>query len=119
MDKELFRLQGIRPVMLLLAGLSLLQSVAIIGQALFLARTIAILFEGQTVQMAYQPLALFFVLIVARHTIVWLQRKSLAVLQKLPVSLCKGAFYPDCSSVVHVLQPVKEAESLLRLFWKG
>ncbi|KMZ44670.1 MULTISPECIES: thiol reductant ABC exporter subunit CydD [Bacillales] len=75
MDKELFRLQGIRPVMLLLAGLSLLQSAAIIGQALFLAKSIAILFEGQTVQMAYQPLALFLVLLVARHTIVWLQKK--------------------------------------------
>lgn len=75
MDKELFRLQGIRPVMLLLAGLSLLQSVAIIGQALLLAKAITILFEGQAVELAYQPLALFLLMVAARHTIVWLQKK--------------------------------------------
>ncbi|MFS0558652.1 thiol reductant ABC exporter subunit CydD [Brevibacillus sp. 179-C9.3 HS] len=75
MDKEIFRLQGIRPVMLLLAGLSLLQSAAIIGQALLLAKSIAILFEGQAAEMAYQPLALFLLMVAARHTIVWLQKK--------------------------------------------
>ncbi|AGA57087.1 ATPase and permease component of ABC-type transporter involved in cytochrome bd biosynthesis [Thermobacillus composti KWC4] len=74
MDRALFKLQGVRPVLLALSLLSLLQGAAIIGQALWLAESIALLFHGRPVGQAVQPLVLFAAAYAARHTFAWLAR---------------------------------------------
>ncbi|MNW35945.1 ATP-binding/permease protein CydD [compost metagenome] len=76
MDKAWFELKGIRPVMLLLAALSLLQGAAVIAQAVFLAKAITILFEQNPLLMAWPSLALFFAAFATRHTAIWLQRRT-------------------------------------------
>lgn len=76
MDKAWFELKGIRPVMLLLAVLSLLQGVAVIAQATFLAKAVTILFEKNPLVMAWPSLALFFAAFAARHTVILLQRRT-------------------------------------------
>ncbi|ALP37536.1 ABC transporter ATP-binding protein [Paenibacillus sp. IHB B 3084] len=76
MDKAWFGLKGIRPVMLLLAALSLAQGAAVIAQAIFLAKAVTILFDKNPLVMAWPPLALFFAAFAARHTMIWLQRRT-------------------------------------------
>ncbi|MDY8047740.1 thiol reductant ABC exporter subunit CydD [Paenibacillus polymyxa] len=76
MDKAWFELKGIRPVMLLLAALSLLQGAAVIAQAVFLAKAITILFDKNPLVMAWPSLALFFAAFATRHTAIWLQRRT-------------------------------------------
>ncbi len=76
MDKEWFRLQGIRPVMLVLAVVSLLQGASIITQAVFLSKAITLLFEGNPLSEAYIPLLWFLIAFIARHTLVWLQQQT-------------------------------------------
>ncbi|MDY7993201.1 thiol reductant ABC exporter subunit CydD [Paenibacillus polymyxa] len=76
MDKAWFELKGIRPVVLLLAALSLLQGAAVIAQAVFLAKAITILFEQNPLVMAWPSLALFFAAFATRHTAIWLQRRT-------------------------------------------
>ncbi|MFK4438842.1 thiol reductant ABC exporter subunit CydD [Paenibacillus sp. RC21] len=76
MDKAWFGLKGIRPVMLLLAALSLAQGAAVIVQAIFLAKAITILFDKHPLVMAWPSLALFFAAFAARHTMIWLQRRT-------------------------------------------
>lgn len=80
MDKALLTLRGIRPVMLAIGALSLVQAAAIIGQALWLAEAVALLFWGGTAEEAMRPLVWFAVALTARHSAVWLQR------------LCAGRF---------------------------
>ena len=46
-DKLLFKLAGIRQIMVKLAGLSFLQALLIIGQALFLSATLTDLWLGK------------------------------------------------------------------------
>ncbi|SFE24125.1 ATP-binding cassette, subfamily C, CydD [Paenibacillus algorifonticola] len=75
MDRAWFQLKGIQLHMLLLTVLSLLQGAAIIGQATFLAKAITLLFENKPLDQATQPLLLFLISFVARHTFVWLQRR--------------------------------------------
>lgn len=75
MDKEWFRLKGIRPVMLLLTGISLLLGGAIAAQAFWLSRALALLFEGRAIQDAYEPLACFFAALIGRYTLVRLQKQ--------------------------------------------
>ncbi|MEK8132648.1 thiol reductant ABC exporter subunit CydD [Paenibacillus filicis] len=75
MDRRWLALKGIRPVMMLLAGLSLLQGAAVVGQALLLAKAVSALFEGRAASEATQALLLFAGAWVARHTIVWLQKR--------------------------------------------
>ncbi|MDP1511762.1 thiol reductant ABC exporter subunit CydD [Paenibacillus sp. CMAA1739] len=76
MDKAWFELKGIRPVMLLLAALSLLQGAAVITQAIFLAKAVTILFNKNPLVMAWPSLALFFAAFAVRHTTIWLQRRT-------------------------------------------
>ncbi|AET57384.1 ABC transporter ATP-binding protein/permease [Paenibacillus terrae HPL-003] len=76
MDRAWFGLKGIRPVMLLLAALSLAQGAAVIVQAIFLAKAVTILFDKQPLVMAWPSLALFFAAFAARHTMIWLQRRA-------------------------------------------
>ncbi|MGR6763970.1 thiol reductant ABC exporter subunit CydD [Paenibacillus sp. T2-29] len=76
MDKAWFELKGIRPVMLLLAALSLLQGAAVIAQAIFLAKAVTDLFNKNPLVMAWPSLALFFAAFAVRHTMIWLQRRT-------------------------------------------
>ncbi|TKH33981.1 thiol reductant ABC exporter subunit CydD [Paenibacillus polymyxa] len=76
MDKAWFELKGIRPVMLLLAALSLLQGAAVIAQAIFLAKAVTVLFNKNPLVMAWPSLALFFAAFAVRHTMIWLQRRT-------------------------------------------
>ncbi|MET3209078.1 UNVERIFIED_CONTAM: ATP-binding cassette subfamily C protein CydD [Paenibacillus sp. PvR008] len=76
MDKAWFGLKGIRPVMLLLAALSLAQGATVIAQAIFLAKAVTILFDKNPLLMAWPSLALFFAAFAARHTMIWLQRRT-------------------------------------------
>ncbi|MCP3808241.1 thiol reductant ABC exporter subunit CydD [Paenibacillus sp. Lou8.1] len=76
MDKAWFELKGIRPVMLLLAALSLLQGAAVIAQAVFLAKAVTILFDKNPLVMAWPSLVLFFAAFAMRHTAIWLQRRT-------------------------------------------
>ncbi len=76
MDKAWFELKGIRPVMLLLAALSLLQGAAVIAQAIFLAKAVTILFKQNPLVMAWPSLALFLAAFAVRHTTIWLQRRT-------------------------------------------
>ncbi|SPY22604.1 transport ATP-binding protein cydC [Paenibacillus polymyxa] len=76
MDKAWFELKGIRPVMLLLAALSLLQGAAVITQAIFLAKAVTVLFNKNPLVMAWPSLALFFAAFAVRHTMIWLQRRT-------------------------------------------
>jgi ATP-binding cassette subfamily C protein CydD len=80
MDKALLSLRGIRPVMLAIGALSLVQAAAIVGQALWLAEAAALLFRGGTAGEALRPLMGFAAALTARHSAVWLQR------------LCAGRF---------------------------
>ncbi|WIV17368.1 thiol reductant ABC exporter subunit CydD [Paenibacillus polygoni] len=75
MDRSWFTLRGIKIHLTVLGLISLLLGAAIIGQALFLAQGISMLFQEHPLEMAYKPLTLFFVCLIARYTIVWIQRK--------------------------------------------
>lgn len=75
MDKSWFRLQGIKHHIFVLGLISLLLGAAIIGQAVFLGQGISLLFQQQPLNQAYQPLSLFLVCLIARYTMVWIQRK--------------------------------------------
>lgn len=76
MDRNWFGLKGIRPVMLLLTVLSLLQGAAIVAQAMLLSKAITLLFDGHAVKEAILPLVYFLVILTLRYTIEWLQRKA-------------------------------------------
>jgi len=80
MDKAILALRGIRPVLAAIGALSLIQAAAMIGQALGLAKAVALLFQGGTIDEAIGPLAWFAVAWVVRHSAIWLQR------------LCAGRF---------------------------
>lgn len=75
MDKSWFTLRGIKNHLFVLGLISLLLGAAIIGQAVFLAKGISLLFQQHPLELAYKPLTLFFVCLIARYTIVWIQRK--------------------------------------------
>ncbi|MBD7969477.1 thiol reductant ABC exporter subunit CydD [Paenibacillus gallinarum] len=75
MDKSWFTLRGIKIHLTVLGLISLLLGAAIIGQALFLAQGISVLFQEHPLEMAYKPFILFLVCLFARYTIVWIQRK--------------------------------------------
>lgn len=76
LDKALFRLKGVRPLLLLHGWLSLMQAAAIVIQAISLSKGITMLFHGQSPTETLKPLLLFALAFAARHTLVWLQRKS-------------------------------------------
>ncbi|REK52365.1 MAG: thiol reductant ABC exporter subunit CydD [Thermobacillus sp.] len=80
MDKAILALRGIRPVLAAVGALSLIQAAAMIGQALGLAKAVALLFQGGTIDEAIGPLAWFAAAWMVRHSAVWLQR------------LCAGRF---------------------------
>lgn len=76
MDRRWFTLVGIRQLALKLTAVSLLQAAAVVAQALLLAETIRLLFEGQALRDALPPLMLFAIVLAARQTLVWLQQRT-------------------------------------------
>lgn len=74
MDKLLFTIKGIRPLMLILGCLSLLQTTAIILQATGLAKAVSMLFQGQPLAEAAKSLALFAAAFILRHTFAWVEQ---------------------------------------------
>ncbi|GIQ65945.1 ATP-binding/permease protein CydC [Paenibacillus cisolokensis] len=75
MDKAWFSLGGIKQLVLKLTAVSLLQAGAVVAQAMFLAQTIDLLFEGRPLYDLLPPLALFVGVYVARQTLVWIQQR--------------------------------------------
>lgn len=73
-DKHVLAVKGARPIILLLGLLSLCQGAAIAGQALWLAKAVTVLFHGQPIAAAVNPLICFAAAFAARHTFVWMQR---------------------------------------------
>jgi len=74
MDRKLLSIRGIKPALLVIGMLSLIQALAIIGQALSLAEAVTLLFQGGAAEKALGPLLRFAAALAARHTAVWLQR---------------------------------------------
>lgn len=66
-DKNVFRINKIRPVLIGLAGLAVLQALLIIGQAYFLSKGISSLWGGASVASQLQNAALFFVCFMMRQ----------------------------------------------------
>ncbi|MEO3947037.1 thiol reductant ABC exporter subunit CydD [Gorillibacterium sp. CAU 1737] len=75
MGKDLMKFKGIRPVMALLALLTLGQAIAIILQAKWLAEGISGLFAGESVQEQYGVSLLFLLAFGGRHVLGVLQQK--------------------------------------------
>ncbi|RXZ77831.1 thiol reductant ABC exporter subunit CydD [Paenibacillaceae bacterium] len=76
MDKAWLRLKGFKPAAMLIALFSLAQGIAIGMQAFGLSRAISVLFSGEPVNQAVMPLLWFIAAVLARQTIVWLQRRT-------------------------------------------
>lgn len=76
-DKNLFRINRIKPVLIGLAGLAVLQALLIIGQAYFLSKGISQLWKGATVVSQLAPIFIFFACFMGRQLINWLRDKAL------------------------------------------
>lgn len=72
-DKAIFSLPGVRRMLLIVIGLSLLRAAAVVGQALGLAHAVVGLWGGGLVSDQLIWIALFFICFVARQLIVNLQ----------------------------------------------
>ncbi len=76
-DKTLMTMSGIKRIMSLLAGLAVLQALFIIGQAYFLARAIAGLWNGHALTVQLSSLAIFFLCYFLRQAVVFFREKIL------------------------------------------
>ncbi len=76
-DKKNMNLPLIKKILPLLAGLSSLQAIFIIGQALGLGKGITVLWEGKGLKASLFYLALFFISYVLRHGITFLRDRKL------------------------------------------
>lgn len=76
-DKKLFRINKIRPILIGLAGLGILQALLIIGQAYFLSRGLSALWAGETVRSQISRLILFFVCFLLRQVLLFIRDKTL------------------------------------------
>ncbi|MGX4687391.1 thiol reductant ABC exporter subunit CydD [Vagococcus sp. JNUCC 83] len=76
-DKNLFRIDKIRSVLIGLVGLGILQALLIIGQAYFLSRGISALWSGATVASQTMSLILFFSCFFGRQLVLYVRDKSL------------------------------------------
>lgn len=68
-DKNLFRIDKIRPVLIRLAGLGVLQALLIIGQAYFLSHAISELWNGQNVASQLTEMGIFFICFLLRQVL--------------------------------------------------
>ncbi|GIP21952.1 thiol reductant ABC exporter subunit CydD [Paenibacillus sp. J22TS3] len=78
MGRELLGLKGIRPVMAAMAGLTLIQTIAIILQAKWLAETVSALFAGEPLQEQYGTAVLFLSAFIVRQLTVLCQQSIAA-----------------------------------------
>ncbi|WP_059050126.1 thiol reductant ABC exporter subunit CydD [Paenibacillus senegalimassiliensis] len=76
MGRGLMKLQGIKPVMVIMALLTLIQSVAIIGQAKWLAEIISALFAGAKLQEQAGGAGLFLLAFIVRQLCGMMQQKT-------------------------------------------
>lgn len=75
MDKNLLKLKGIQAVMVFMAALTLLHTLAVIGQAKWLAEAVTGLFNGETLQEQYGKTALFLLSFGVRQLTAMLQQR--------------------------------------------
>lgn len=75
MDRLIWKIKGMRRTTLWLSIVSLLQAAGTIGQALFLAKAVSMLFYGARVSEALTPLLFFFVSLAIRYTAMWLSKR--------------------------------------------
>ncbi|KRM11995.1 thiol reductant ABC exporter subunit CydD [Paucilactobacillus suebicus] len=76
-DKQLMKLPGIKRVMGVLVGLSVLQAFFIIGQAYALGRSITNLWDGQSVKEQINLMILFAVVYLGRHLSIYFRNRLL------------------------------------------
>ncbi len=76
-DKQIMKLPGMKQLLGLLAGLSFLQALFIIGQAYGLARAITGLWEGRQLEEQWGWILLFFCSFIARQAVIYFRSKRL------------------------------------------
>lgn len=76
-DKQIMKLSGMKQLLGLLAGLSFLQALFIIGQAYGLARAITGLWEGRPLEEQWGWILLFFCSFIARQAVIYFRSKRL------------------------------------------
>lgn len=76
-DKNLFRIEKIRPVLIGLAGLGVLQALLIIGQAYFLSYAISELWGGEPLAAQYTRMGAFFICFVLRQVLIFFRDRYL------------------------------------------
>lgn len=76
-DKQIMKLPGMKQLLGLLAGLSFLQALFIIGQAYGLARAITSLWEGRPLEEQWGWILLFFCSFIARQAVIYFRSKRL------------------------------------------
>lgn len=76
-DKNLFRIDKIRSVLIGLVGLGILQALLIIGQAYFLSKGISALWNGESVASQTMSLIWFFSCFFGRQLVLYVRDKSL------------------------------------------
>ena len=76
MGRGLMNFKGIRPVMIVMALLTLIQSIAIIMQAKWLAEVVSALFAGAKVQEQFGTAGLFLLAFAVRQLCVLFQQRS-------------------------------------------
>ncbi|MGO3733246.1 MAG: thiol reductant ABC exporter subunit CydD [Vagococcus sp.] len=76
-DKNLFRIDKIRPVLIGLAGLGVLQALLIIGQAYYLSKGLSALWGGATVSSQLPSVVIFFLFFFLRQVLLLIRDKGL------------------------------------------
>lgn len=76
-DKQIMKLPGMKQLLGLLAGLSFLQALFIIGQAYGLARAITGLWKGLPLEEQWGWILLFFCSFIARQAVIYFRSKRL------------------------------------------
>ena len=76
-DKQIMKLPGMKQLLGLLAGLSFLQALFIIGQAYGLARAITGLWGGRPLEEQWGWILLFFCSFIARQAVIYFRSKRL------------------------------------------
>lgn len=72
-DKRLFAFSHTKSLLVMLAGLTLVQAFAILGQSIFLARAIVGLWELHNFQYILLDTILFFAFYLVRHLMTWIK----------------------------------------------
>jgi len=75
MKQDLFKFKGIKPILFILTILTILQGIAIILQAKWLAEAIVSLYSGESISKQYDVIILFLLAFMGRHLIQLVQQK--------------------------------------------